>query len=174
MVPPSASAFSKHKHLQRKNIAVTSWGLLVVFNWSKTIQCGERSLAIPVISIPGSPLCPVAAFSRMCKLVPASCTGPAFLIPKNGKLETLTYTSYVGHLRRLSVLAGYNADQFSGHSFRRGGASAAFKAGVPAELIRLHGDWHLEAYLRYLNVDMNHKLLVSKSLANLIQNFGKS
>ena len=50
-------------------------------------------------------------------------------------------------------------------SFRRGGATFAFKAGVPFELIRLHGDWHSDAYLRYLKFDMTQKLSVTNLIA---------
>ena len=38
---------------------------------------------------------------------------------------------------------------YTGHSFRRGGATFAFRCGVPASLIKLQGDWHSDTYLLY-------------------------
>lgn len=35
---------------------------------------------------------------------------------------------------------------FSSHSFRRGGATHAFRSKVPADLIQLHGDRKLDGY----------------------------
>ena len=54
---------------------------------------------------------------------------------------------------------GVNANMYSGQSFKRGSASAAFKAGVSLELVKLHGDWQSDAYLKYLT--MGQKLSVS-------------
>lgn len=171
MVPPSTAGFNKQKHLQRCDIMYNMCGLIVRFKWSKTIQCGERMLLIPVTAIPGSILCPVTAYRKMCDVIPAPLESPAFITPQNGKCTTLTYSSYVYNLRRLLNLAGYKSENYSGHSFRRGGASAAFKAGVPSELVRLHGDWHSDAYLKYLVMDMQEKLSVSKMMAHFIKNF---
>ena len=40
---------------------------------------------------------------------------------------------------------------------RRGGASAAFDAGIPGEMIKAIGDWRSDAYLRYLHVSQLQK-----------------
>ena len=46
----------------------------------------------------------------------------------------------------------------TGHSFRRGGATWAFQAGIPGELIQICGDWASDAYKRYLEFSMDDKL----------------
>ena len=51
--------------------------------WSsatKTIQFGERLLHIPLLRIHDSPLCPVSAYLRMIRVVPARRSCPVFLI----------------------------------------------------------------------------------------------
>ena len=45
---------------------------------------------------------------------------------------------------------GLDPNHYSSHSFRRGGATWAFKCGVSAELIQLQGDWKSDAYKLYL------------------------
>ena len=53
-----------------------------------------------------------------------------------------------------SLLEALGLKGYSGHSFRRGGASHALARGVPAEVIKAQGDWRSLAYLNYLSVDM--------------------
>jgi hypothetical protein len=45
--------------------------LIFYICWSKTIQCGERTLYIPLVEIPNSSLCPVKAYINMITLIPA-------------------------------------------------------------------------------------------------------
>ena len=35
---------------------------MITIQWSKTIQFGERTLVIPLVFIPDSPLCPVQPY----------------------------------------------------------------------------------------------------------------
>ncbi len=59
---------------------------------------------------------------------------------------------------------GLNADHYSTHSFRRGGATLAFQAGIPSELIQLQGDWKSEAYKKYLTFSINDKVQVAQRM----------
>ncbi len=52
------------------NIKMNSYSFLVEIKWSKTIQCSQKLLLIPLLAMPDSSLCPVAAFSNIVKLVP--------------------------------------------------------------------------------------------------------
>lgn len=164
MVPPSRFSFDGKKHLRRGDVLQCQAGLLVHFKWSKTIQHGERRLLIPLAANSDSPLCPRKAFLNMCRVVPAAKSGPAFLVPGESGLVTLTHTSLVTYLRQVLQKVGFNPRAFSGHSFRRGGATWAFKCGVPGELIRLHGDWKSASYLRYLEFSTETKMGVSAAL----------
>ena len=80
IVPDSANSFDPRRHLTRDDVAVTSHGLLVTFNCTKTIQIGERRPHIPLLRIADSPLCPVSAYLRMIPLVPACRSTPVFVI----------------------------------------------------------------------------------------------
>lgn len=42
--------------------------------------------------------------------------------------------------------------KYSGHSFRKGGARAAFESGIPDSVIKVHGRWSSSAYERYIDV----------------------
>jgi hypothetical protein len=54
----------------------------------------------------------------------------------------ITHSSFVNVLKKV------------GHSFRRGGASHAFKCNIPAALIKLQDDWKSNAYLRYIDIPL--------------------
>ena len=169
MVPPSPVLFDLKKHLARGDVHESPSGLIVLLKWTKTIQLGERHLLVPVLGIPGSSLCPRRAFLHMVGLLPARPSSPAFLyVNAHGDVVTLTHSLFVSALRGLLVKAGVDCIGYTGHSFRRGGASCAFQAGVPGELVKLHGDWKSDAHLRYLSIPMQHRLQVTHRMRNFI------
>ena len=60
------------RHLTRRDFAMNQHGLIVTFKCTKTIQFRGRKSHIPLLRLPGSPLCPASAYHRMIRLVPAS------------------------------------------------------------------------------------------------------
>ena len=57
------------------------------------------------------------------------------------------------HLKVILKRLGQNKDDYSWHSFRRGGAYQAALAGVNDSEIKKHGRWKSDAYIRYVAVD---------------------
>ena len=55
---------------------------------------------------------------------------------------------------------------YSGHSFRRGGATFAFHGGAPVELISLQGDWSSETVLLYIAQSLESRLSVAHLTTN--------
>ena len=51
-----------------------------------------------------------------------------------------------------TALIGMDPSKYSAHSFRKGGANAAFRARVQHCVIKVHGRWTSEAYQRYTDV----------------------
>jgi len=132
--------------------------LLVRIRWSKTLQCAERVLSIPVLAIPNSPLCPVAAFRNMLRLN-ANYSGLAvFTVRYSSRVVPLSQSVFDNAFKRVLVQAGLNPQLYSLHSGRRGGATFAFRSGVPVELIKIQGDWRSQAYLLYLKVPLRKRL----------------
>ena len=64
-------------------------------------------------------------------------------------------------LRVLLQIIGKEPKGFRRTHFE-GGATLAFKAGAPADLIKAQGDWKSEAYRKYIEVSLNDKLKVAK------------
>ena len=169
LVVTGNNTFNPEKQLCRADIRVGSRGLLVKFRWSKTNQFGKRELLVPVVAIPGSILCPVVAYKNMVRFNPASDTDPAFCICRSGKpVVPVKYSQLQKVLKTCVQVIGLDPKSFSSHSFRRGGATWAFRAGVPAELIKVHGDWASNAYLRYLDFSLQQKLEVAEGMVRNI------
>ena len=162
------SGSKQGKQLLRSDCLLHSRGLTVTFRWTKTIQFGQRNLQIPLIPIPGSCLCPVAAYVNMVRLVPAGPQVPAFSLPCKNKVKPVTYHQYMKALRLVVQDMGLNPRLYSTHSFRRGGATFAFKAKVPGELIKTQGDWLSEAYLKYLDLSLENRYQVAERMRDQI------
>ena len=125
---------------------------------TKTIQFGKRRLHIPLIRT-GSVLCPVTAYESVLSLSHTDSSGPAFVFLKQGRVRWLTCSIFIRTFRSILKSGGVaDAAAFTGHSFRRGGATWAFQAGVPGELIQLCGDWASDAYKQYLEFSMEDRL----------------
>ena len=139
---PSISAFKPACHLSRADFTVFKWGLAVTIRWSKTIQCQERVLYVPLLSLPDHPLCPVKALLTFMKLTrSASASGPAFVLPRGSGFVALTPDIFVAHLRSCLRSIGLSPDHYAAHSFRRGGATWALQCGLATDVVRVLGDW---------------------------------
>ena len=170
LVPDSIATFDPKKQLCRDNIHFDDKHNVLIFKikWSKTIQFGERELIIPLVSIPDSPLCPVRAFLNMQSLVSVSGDSPAYCFIKNKRIYPVIYRQFQLILKQLITDVGLNSEFYSTHSFRRGGASWAFAAEVPTELIQLYGDWKSDAYKRYLKFTLEDKISVAQRMTSHI------
>ena len=99
-----------------------------------------RKSTIPLVPIPDSPLCPVHVYLNMISLVVVSQDSPAFSIVKGKWKQPVTYRQFQSGLKHTITLLEKHSDDYSTHSYRREGATWAFSAEVPTELIQLYGD----------------------------------
>ncbi len=67
-----------------------------------------------------------------------------YVLPQQYWLTPLTHGSLVSLLRRFLFAAGYNPQDYTGHSLRKGGAT--FSAAEHA--LKSHGDWRSSAFER--------------------------
>lgn len=145
-------AFNNRMHLTRGDVKVLSVGVHCSFRRSKTNQLGARVHRVLALAIPGSVLDPKVAVERAFAVSPrARAADPAFQVPSAGSLVPLTHYVFVGTLKHCLRAVGVDPDLYSGHSFRRGGATFAHRLGVDPLLIKRMGDWRSEAYMRYID-----------------------
>ena len=161
LVPTTKEDVKNNKCLLQKDVTEHEDYLIVSFRYSKTIQFGERILQTPLIKIPGSILCPVAAYKRMRRMISTASDDPLFSLPNK---KCIFYNKLQSRLKSLIQKIGLNPQEYSSHGFRRAGCTFAFRAKVPSDLIQLQGDWRSDAYKKYLAFTMNDKLLVAEQM----------
>ena len=150
-VPRSSRNFDPRRHLARGDILVAPPGLQIVIKWSKTMQSSTNVKTIPICTIPGSILCPVAAFKNYTLDHPAPQNHPLFLIrgrtqnPVSAS-ESTVRTALATILHALCI----DPHTHGFHAFRRSGATLAYHLGVPLPDIQQHGTWLSDAVWAYL------------------------
>ena len=82
-------SFDDKKQLTRCKVFINKGVAIVAFEWTKTIQSGVRRLQIPLVNILGSVICPVNAYIRMCKVIPAPDESPVFVLRKHPRGHVL-------------------------------------------------------------------------------------
>ena len=92
------------------------------------------------------PVCPVAAVLAYIA-VRGAAEGPFFLFA-NGQL--LSKQTFVSAFRQALQAIGLPYQDFAGHSFRIGAATAAAKAGIEDSVIWTLGRWNSAAFLTYI------------------------
>ena len=139
---------------------------------SKVIQFRERFHWIPLVRMAGHPLCPfsiVCALLEMHRRIGSSPDSPMFLWKVGKKVSPMTHAVFVKAFKRLVKMSGLDWTKYSGHSFRRGGATYCFNLGVCPELIKLLGDWKSDAYLLYDQTTDRRRLELPRAMMQAIQ-----
>ena len=169
-VPESLSLFNPETDLTRSKIKVfPEKNLALVYcNFSKVIQFRERQMVLPLIGSEIPCLNVVYYLNKLFVENPCPDNSPAFSFYKNGRLQCITYTYFTKKLKECLNFAGFNPDLFSGHSFRRGGASWAFKAGCSSTEIKCNGDWKSDTWLQYTWLDLEQRLSAQQKIVNSI------
>ena len=150
------------------NLCVDSF--VIQIRHSKMIQFGQRVLQIPFCFCAVATLCPVRALilhliaSRLPSLT------PLFSFSRNGKVLSLTHKLFVTRLRSLLSICGFEPTSYSGHSFRRGGCTISYEAGLSLIDIKLRGDWKSHAFERYLHVPMERVFASAQALSSCVAN----
>ena len=129
---------------------------MISFKYSKTVQFNQRH---PFVVLPwGSDveLCPVLALVTAWRNAGCSdITNPLLPIRHGSSISPLLQSTFSCKLKE--VLHELGLLGYSGHSFRRGGATHALSCGVPSEIIKAQGDWSSLAYLDYIHVGQASK-----------------
>ena len=153
-------SFNPKLHLCRRDATFSSEGVTLTVRWSKTIQYRQRTLHIPLPHIPNSPLCPSQTLLLALRLCMAPPCAPLFTYPTLTGWLPLTVHTFQSKLHSYLSRLNINPSEYSGHSFRRGGASFALECGLPTEVIQAQGDWTSNAYENYIcpSQDMRRQL----------------
>ena len=145
--------------LSRRDLRYKKGVMLAHIKWSKTDQYGEAPLNLPMVRNTKSLICPVSWCLFMIKRMPAASKHNLFCYYLNRKVIPITYKDLTLQLRAwLRNIGVKNPNEFSSHSLRRGGATHAFRNGVPDLTIKTLGAWASSAYKRYIDENLETRL----------------
>ena len=168
-VVPESDKPGTEKTLRRKHIKIDLENnvVLIYCNFSKTNQFGSSDLIIPVPGNEDPMLDLVRHLSSLFNIVDLDSDVPAFSYSKNSFVH---YKLFTDRLKSLLAKAGYNPALYSGHSFRRGGASFLYQVGGSILQIMSSGDWSSNCFTRYLFLTeeerLEAQLLMSTALSS--------
>jgi hypothetical protein len=145
-------------------VRLHEWGVEIVVPYSKT---NLRPVSVRIVSRPDS-YCPARAYSAYRSLTHSKLRAPSlpFFRQEADRSSPLsTDTALAALKRRLSSDLHLPAADYGWHSWRRGGTTALFLAGVPDSLIAIHGRWLSLTYRRYFDPSVHFTLPTAQLLA---------
>jgi hypothetical protein len=159
--------------LHTQQVTVARWGVNLTIPFSKT------SLIPTSVAIirRDDTLCPVAAYFAYTSLVPPRLREPGlpFFLHSTSSATPLSDVTFTRSVRRwVHDHLREPPDDYSGHSFRRGGATAMQLAGVPESTIAAHGRWKSLAYRTYFDVQHSLELRLSATAPLRIQDTARN
>ena len=165
--------FDPSRNLCASDLSLTADGAIITVRWSKVIQFRERALHVPLPKIPNSPFCPSTALLHLTiDSPPCNRPIPLFRYSWLGASNVpLTCSGFVCKLKECLSLIGLDTSKYSGHSFRRGGATFALQCGLPVDLIKVQGDWRSNACERYLEPSFDLRKQVANTMGSSVQSF---
>jgi hypothetical protein len=161
---PSQKAYDQAKHLSWGDVAVDSTAapkvLKVKLKQSKTDQL-RRGVEV-FMGKTGCSLCPVAAgLAYMARR--GTQLGPFFKFQDN---KPLTKDKFTQRIREALQAVGLPYQDFAGHSFRIGAATAAARAGIEDSTIQMMGRWSSSAFLMYIRTPRDQLADFSRNIAH--------
>ena len=153
--------------LLRYDVTKPSSDMYLIFvRKTKTIQFGERILRIPFVASTTGSLCPVRALNNLMIVGSRKISDPLFSYRCGNQVRWWTHESFTKKLRTLLFRAGYNSKRYTGHSFRRGGATYGFQRGLTMEQVKQRGDWASAAVNNYVYFSLDEINKIASVLVN--------
>lgn len=129
--------------------------VLIFVNFSKTNQFQKNCHVIPIPKNQDPALDLFRHLSLLFNLVNAGEDAPALSFTET---SFVTHRSFTEKLKSLLSRAGLDPALFSGHSFRRGGASYLFSIGGSTLMVQVLGQWSSQIFTRYLYLSLEDRL----------------
>ena len=155
IAPQSLNKFDPQTGLSREKAVLSNGVVLVYENHSKTNQFMASTRVTPLVSCDILALNPVYHYYLLVTNNVVHDSKPAFSFYEAGQIKCVTHGSFTNYLKQLLVKIGLDPLRWSGHSFRRGGASLLYRLGIDPITIQACGDWSSDTFLRYLEVSFN-------------------
>ena len=163
-VVPKDKSFDPACILTRGDLEIDEAGqrVLVYVSFSKTNQYMKRYHVIPIPANEDPALDLFRHLKQLFSTVNVPDSAPAFSYDKN---SFINHKSYTVKLKQLLKKAGLDPESYSGHSFRRGGASYLYSIGGTTLMVQVLGDWASQVFTRYLHLSLEDRLEAQELIA---------
>ena len=128
---PTSSKFSSSKCIKRSDVIHKKGSLIIMLNWTKTLQCNEDVYSVCIAPSHTSVIDPVNLYLDFVSMFPVPSCMPVFSYKSKGKFHVLTQSLYTSLLKSHLELIGVSSSSFSTHSVHRGGGG-----GVPPHIFK--------------------------------------
>ena len=130
LTPPSMEKFDSTAQFTRADFNLISpmEPMMAEVRWTKTLQCRQRVLRLPVLPVENKAVCPVAWFHHMVNTVPADPQDPAFTVWHKNRKLSLSTNQLLSRLRGWLDQIKEPSQCYSLHSLRRGVRLSPFSA----------------------------------------------
>ena len=139
--------------------------VLIFVNFAKNNQFQKQCHVVP---IPSNKDPALDLYTHLCELferVDADEDSPAL---SHSSKSFLTHKTFTTRLKFLIESAGLDPALFSGHSFRRGGASYLYSIGGTTLMVQTLGCWSSQVFTRYLYLSLEDRLSAQELIASNI------
>lgn len=171
-VVPKDRNFDPDCVLTRGDIALDEAGrnVFIYVNFSKVNQYQKSYHVIPIPANSDPALDLYRHLKKLFSLVKVPRTAPAFMYSAR---QFIDYRSFTHRLKQLLALSGLDPSLFSGHSFRRGGASYLYGVGGSTLMVQVLGDWASQIFTRYLYLSVDDRKAAQELIkSNINQTVG--
>ena len=155
-VVPKDRNFDPECVLTRSDIDIDEEGrnVLIYVNFSKVNQYQKSFQVIPIPANEDPALDLFRHIKLLFSTIAVPGTSPAFMYSKSSFID---YKSFTTKLKGLLSKSGLDPSLYSGHSFRRGGASYLYSIGGSTLMVQVLGDWASQIFTRYLYLSMEDR-----------------
>ena len=164
ILPYTRNSFSQLTHLTWRKLLMCNDGIIISLWVTKTIQCFERDLRIPISDSPDKPHFCVRTGLVEKRGMPGYPTGldqPVFNVFRGGRWYPMTRADLVKMMANQLEYLGLDPRMITPSGFRKGGMSHMLLATGNLELLRLQGDWRSDSYKRYIVIPAEMRFSVT-------------
>ena len=141
--------------------------VLIFVNFSKTNQYQKNCHVIPIPRNSDPALDLFSHISTLFRRVKADDDSPALSFSRS---SFITHQKFTEKLKSLLSKSGLDPGLFSGHSFRRGGASYLYSVGGSTLMVQVMGSWSSQIFTRYLYLSLEDRLAAQNLIMDNINN----
>jgi hypothetical protein len=141
-------------------------GLVVLIKWAKNIQTMDKLPLLPIPQLAGHVTDPVQAYRALLKDSPTQhCNQPLLTMDTPAGPKPVTARLLSDTFQAMIAAVHLDPQMYSLHSLRRGGATAAYMAGVDKLHVKRHGNWSSSAFWGYITAPAVAHSQVAAALA---------